>query len=224
MKKKVAVVLSGCGVNDGSEITEAVAVLVSLSRAGYAYDCYAPDRPQADVIDHVEGRPADERRNILTESARIARSKISALSGIKTDDYDAIVFPGGFGVAKNLTTFLKDGRDARLQDDVKAAVMPFVAAKKPVVAVCAGPLILGLAAREAGISGAEITMGRGGEKMSEALEIWGQRHIAKPVDQACVDREHRFISAPAYMYGEATPDQIFASIDAAIAALREILG
>ncbi|MFC4158046.1 isoprenoid biosynthesis glyoxalase ElbB [Chitinimonas lacunae] len=222
--KKIAVVLSGCGVNDGSEITEAVAMLVSLSRAGLAYDCFAPNRSQSDVIDHAKGEPAEEKRNILSESARIARGKITALDQLKADDYAAIAFPGGFGVAKNLTTFAKERENARLHDDVKAAVLPFAKAGKPIVAVCAGPLILGLVARELGIKGAEMTFGEGGDPLSKAVESWGQCPVTRPVEQACVDRQHRFVSAPAYMYGDARPDQIFASVDAAIAALRELLG
>lgn len=220
----VAVVLSGCGYLDGSEITEAVSTLISLSQQGFAYDCYAPDRAQRHVVDHASGEPVEESRSILVEAARIARGQVAALTELNADDYDAIVFPGGFGAAKNLCNFADVGLDAVLHDDVKAAVMPFVFAKKPVVAICAAPLILALAAKEAGYTQARITVGFGGNPLSDAIEAWGQFHLPLAVDQACLDADHRFISAPAYMYDDATPTEVFASVQAAIAALREVLG
>jgi len=105
---KVAVVLSGCGVFDGSEIQEAVSILIHLSRAGVSYDCFAPDK-KADVIDHLAGKPAGEQRNVLTESARIARGEIRPLAELKAGEYDAVFFPGGFGAAKNLCDFAGKG-------------------------------------------------------------------------------------------------------------------
>ncbi len=221
---RVAVVLSGCGYLDGSEITEAVATLVALSQHGMHYDCYAPDRPQRHVVDHLSGEGTEESRNILVEAARIARGNVRALDQLNPDEYDAIVFPGGFGAAKNLCTFAEEGVNARMHDDVKAAIMPFVLARKPVVAICAAPLLLGLAAREAGYSKAQITVGYGGNPLSDAIEAWGQFHMPLAVDQACLDRTHAFISTPAYMFDEASPAAIFASVQAAVAALREILG
>lgn len=116
MAARVAVVLSGCGVYDGSEIQEAVSVLVHLSRAGAAYECFAPDR-EAPVVDHLTGSDAGERRNVLRESARIARGKIRALAELRAEEFDAVVFPGGFGAAKNLCDFAtlrRVGRRARL--------------------------------------------------------------------------------------------------------------
>lgn len=220
----VAVVLSGCGFLDGAEITEAVSTLIALDQAGIGYDCYAPDRQQMHVVDHLKGEPATESRNILSESARIARGKIAPLIELKPDDYDAIVLPGGFGAAKNLTNFAEKGNDATMYEDVKAAVMPFVRARKPVVAICASPLVLGLAAREADFKHVEITLGAGGEPLAQAIEAWGQKHVAKPVEEACVDTVHHFISAPAYMYDDATPAQIFASVTSAVAALGKFLG
>lgn len=220
---KVAVVLSGCGFFDGTEITEAVSTLIALSQAGYSYDIYAPDRPQMHVVDHAKGEPSAESRNILSESARIARGKISPLSELRTADYAAIVFPGGFGAAKNLCNFAGAGEDAAMFPDVQNAIMPFVTSKKPVVAICAAPLLLALAAKQAQINGARITVGAGGEPLSRAIVAWGQQHVSLPVEQACVDEVHRFVSAPAYMYGDASPAQIFASVSAAIGALSALL-
>lgn len=226
MNQTVAVVLSGCGVYDGSEITEAVGVVIALSQAGLSYTFYAPDRAQMHVVDHAHGGESNETRNILNEAARIARGDIRPLAELDATQHCAIVFPGGFGAAKNLTTFIKDGKDAVLYDDVLAAVRPFVQQKKPIVALCAAPLVQGLIARDEGLSGVRITFGSyaEGQAMADALASWGQSHVETPVDQACADVEHRFVSAPAYMYGAATPAEVFASCQAAVSALKSLLG
>ncbi len=220
----VAVVLSGCGVNDGAEITEAVGVLIALTEAGLPYACFAPDRAQYHVVDHARGVPADESRNILVEAARIARGKIAPLAQLDAAGHAAVVFPGGFGAAKNLTTFIDDGDKASLPDDVARVARDFIAAGKPLVALCAAPLVLGLAARDAGIRGAKLTFGADdGNALVKALAAWGQTHVEQPIDVACVDAEHRFITAAAYMYGEADPAQVFSSCRAAVAALKDML-
>jgi enhancing lycopene biosynthesis protein 2 len=224
MTHRVALVLSGCGVYDGVEITEAVALMIALDQANIAYDCYAPDRMQMHVIDHSTGEVTGEMRHILVEAARIARGKIFALPTLNAAKYDAIVFPGGFGAAKNLTTFANDGEGAVLFEDVAKAVLPFIAANKPIVAVCASPLVQALAAREAGLKRIALTFGNNEHPaLVAAIEAWGQKHQVTPIDQACVDSQYPFISAPAYTYGEATAAEIFASCQAAITALSQFL-
>jgi len=224
-EQTVAVVLSGCGVMDGAEVTEAVGLIVSLSQAGFGMAFYAPDRFQANVIDHYRGVAAGESRNILSEAARIARGNIKPLSAIRPEAHCAIVFPGCFGAAKNLCNFAEAGGRANLYEDVQAALSPFVEERKPIVALCAAPLVLGLIARNCGISGSRITFGgyAEGKAMVDALGVWGQTHVEMPVDGACVDEGHRFVSVPAYMYGGATPAQVFAGCQAAVAALKQLL-
>lgn len=225
-EQTVAVVLSGCGAMDGAEITEAVGLIVSLSQAGFVMSFYAPDRFQANVIDHYRGVAAGENRNILIESARIARGNIRPLSAIRPETHSAIVFPGGFGAAKNLCNFAEAGVHATLFEDVQKALAPFVAEHKPVVALCAAPLVLGLIAKASGLHDCQITFGHYGEgkAMIDALSAWGQSHLEMPVDGACVDKVHRFVSVPAYMYSAATPAQVFAGCQAAVAALKQLLG
>lgn len=221
----VAVVLSGCGVYDGSEITEAVGLLIALSQAGLSYRCYAPVRDQYHVVDHFKGAPADGARNILAESARIARGAIQPLSAFKAAEHSALAFPGGFGAAKNLTTFIDQGDKAQLYADVNSAVTDALNRKLPLLALCAAPLVLGIAARDAGLTGVRLTFGDcEGPAMNAALATWGQIHVVTPLQEACVDRTHRMISAPAYMYGNASPADVFASIQAAVKALVDMLG
>lgn len=163
-------------------------------------------------------------RNILTESARIARGAIQPLSAFKAAEHCALAFPGGFGAAKNLTTFIDQGDKAQLYADVNSAVTDAMARKLPLLALCAAPLVLGIAARDAGLSGVRLTFGDcEGPAMNAALATWGQTHVVTPLEQACVDSKHRMISAPAYMYGDANPAGVFASIQAAVKALDEML-
>ncbi|MBY0431213.1 MAG: isoprenoid biosynthesis glyoxalase ElbB, partial [Rhodospirillales bacterium] len=120
-KPRVAVVLSGCGVHDGSEIHEAVLTLLALDRQGAEAQCFAPDVPQMHVVNHVTGQPTAESRNVLVESARIARGRITDLARFKAAEFDAIIFPGGFGAAKNLSTFAVDGPDCTVNAEVEKA-------------------------------------------------------------------------------------------------------
>lgn len=225
MKLPVAIVLSGCGVNDGTEITEAVGILVALSAANFPYVFYAPDRNQREVVDHVSGQVFHEQRNMLVESARIARGKIHPLAELDVAAYSAVIFPGGFGAAKNLTSFASEGVAAQLDIDVFQVTQAAIAARKPMVALCAAPLVLGLAAQAAGLRNAKMTFGSyaEGRDLIEALVAWGQQHIEMSVDGACVDKTHRFISVPAYMYGNATPVQVFSACQSAVAALQNLL-
>jgi enhancing lycopene biosynthesis protein 2 len=223
--KTVALVLSGCGVSDGSEITEAAGLMISLSQAGYALRFYAPDRAQSDVVDHTHGRPTGERRNVLTESARIARGKIEPLAALKLEDADAVVLPGGFGAAKNLCDFAAQGTAAQLAPDVRSALLPFLQAKKPLVALCAAPLVLALLAQEAGLRGARLTFGHmeEGADLIQALKAWGQTHVESMVSEPCIDAKRNLVSVPAYMYSAATPADVFAACQAAVAALDDML-
>ncbi|GGY22545.1 isoprenoid biosynthesis glyoxalase ElbB [Paludibacterium paludis] len=224
--KRIALILSGCGVYDGTEITEAAGLLIALSQSGHQVKCFAPDRPQSDVVDHATGDKDDTRRNILAESARIARGTIEPLEALREAAFDAVAFPGGFGAAKNLLPFASDGQAARLAPDVAAVARDFIAAGKPLLALCAAPLVLGAAARDAGILGARITFGHlaEGKDLADAIEAWGQVHVEKAVDEPCVDTVNRFVSVPAYMYGAATPAQVFSACQAGVTALDELLG
>ena len=221
---RVALVLAGCGAKDGAEITESVSLMVALAQAGFSTSVFAPDRPTAHTINHFTGKEEGTPRNILTEAARIARGKVSSLSHLKADDFDALVFAGGFGAAKNLCNFAFAGQDATLQNDVKTALIPFFKAHKPIAALCIGPVVVALGAREAGITGIHLTLGDGSAVDAvRAVELWGAVHVPTAVDAACVDKLHRIVTSPAYMYDHATPADIFASATALVKDLQEVL-
>ena len=192
--KKIAVILSGCGVYDGAEIHESVLTLFAIERAGASWQCFAPDMPQLHVVNHLTGEVAeDETRNVLIESARIARGNVKNVAELSAADFDAVILPGGFGAAKNLCDFAINGADCSINADVKAAVSSFADAKKPVGFVCIAPVMIPMI-----YDGAKATIGND-EETAKAVEAMGATHIACPVDEFVIDEEMKIVSTPAYM-------------------------
>lgn len=222
---RVAVVLSGCGVYDGSEIQEAVSVLLHLSEAGAEAPCFAPDIEQPHVVDHLKGAPAEgESRSVLTESARIARGNIQPLDQLKASDFDAVIFPGGFGAAKNLCSFAFDGADCTVNAEVERVIKEFHAAEKPIGMCCIAPV---LAAKVLGTGnggpGCEVTIGCDPDAAS-AIASMGSTHVEHPVHEAQIDHANRLVTAPAYMYGDAAIHEVHAGIGQMISKTLELAG
>lgn len=190
---RIAVVLSGCGVNDGAEIHEAVITLLALDRAGVEIVCAAPDIPQAHVINHVTGEPTGETRNVLVESARIARGKIKNLAQLGAGDIDAAIFVGGFGAAKNLTGWAFHGDAGDVTPEVARFIRDLRGAGKPMGFMCIAPVI---AAKV--IPGATLTIGNDRETAT-SIEKMGGKHQACAVSDIAIDRERKLVSTPAYM-------------------------
>lgn len=198
MGKSVAVVLAGCGVYDGSEIHEAVLTLLALDRAGASYQCFAPDIPQLHVINHATGNVAEgETRNVLVEAARIARGDIKDLAQANAADFDALLVPGGFGAAKNLSDFALKGSAMTVQPDFLRFAQAMHKAGKPIGLICISPT---MAAAIFG-AGVECTIGNDAE-FSAAIEAMGGRHIECTVTKAVVDERNKLVTTPAYMLGQ----------------------
>lgn len=215
-KPTFAVVLSGCGVYDGSEIHEAVLSLLAIDRHGGTYQCFAPDVAQRDVVNHLTGQPSGETRNALVEAARIARGKIKPLSAFDAAAFDVLVFPGGFGAAKTLSSFAVDGPECTVNAEVERAVKAMHTAGKPIAALCIAPAIM---ARVLG--DVELTIGSDAGTAS-ALEQMGASHRAAGHGEAVVDRRHKVVTTPCYML-EARISQIADGADAAIRAVMELI-
>jgi len=199
MKKKVGVILSGCGVYDGSEIHESVITMLALDRAGVEMLLCAPDIPQMHVVNHLTGDVAQgETRNVLVESARIARGSIRDIAGVRADEIDALILPGGFGAAKNLSDFAVQGSSCTVDSGVARLLREVFEQKKPIAAICIAPAVL---ARVLGPQGPELTIGSDFDT-SEALESMGATHISCPVRECVIDTEHRIITTPAYMLAQ----------------------
>ena len=215
-KPSFAVVLSGCGVYDGAEIHEAIMTLLAIDRNGGTCQCFAPDMPQRDVVDHLTGQATGESRNVLTESARIARGKIKPLSSFDPATFQALVFPGGYGAAKNLCSFAVDGTDCSVQPDVENAIKGMAALGKPIGALCISPTIIARV-----LDGVEITIGSDAGTAA-ALEQMGAHHRAAGHGQAVVDTAHKVVTSPCYML-DATISQIADGADAVVRALMDLI-
>jgi enhancing lycopene biosynthesis protein 2 len=192
---KVAVVLAGCGFYDGAEVNEAVLTLLSLEQQGAEYQCFAPDIEQMHVVNHLTGEVAEgESRNVLVEAARIARGNVLSLAGADAVDYDALLVPGGFGAAKNLSDFAVKGDAMTVQEDFLQFARAFHQAGKPVGLICIAPA---MAAAIFG-SGVQCTIGDDAETAA-AITAMGGEHITCPVDKTVVDSERKLVTTPAYM-------------------------
>ena len=192
-KKKFAVVLSGCGVYDGAEIHEATMTLLSILEEGAVYQCFAPDIPQHHVINHLTGEEMNESRNVLVESARIARGDIKPLSEFKASDYDALIFPGGFGAAKNLSTVAFDGANAKVNPEVENVIKQMLAVHKPIGALCIAPAVVARV-----IQGVEVTIGND-PGTAEAIEKMGSKHVVTTHGQVVHDHKYNVFTTPCYM-------------------------
>ncbi len=201
MSGKGGVILSGCGVFDGAEIHESVLTLLALDRAGAEILCMAPDT-EFEVVNHLTQEATGEKRNALVESARIARGEIKNIADVGAGDLDALIMPGGFGAAKNLSDFAAKGADAAVHPEVNRLIGEMAAAGKPIGAICIAPATLAKA-----LSGKspEVTIGNDAGTAS-AIESMGGRHKTCALDDICVDTGNRIVTTPAYMLGPGIKD------------------
>lgn len=195
--KKVAVILSGSGVFDGAEIHEAVLALHAIEKQGASWHCFAPNIDQLHVINHKTGEEMDETRNVLVEAARIARGNIEDVAKLNVDDFDALLLPGGFGAAKNLTDFAVKGAECSINTHVASACRAFANAGKPAGYLCIAPVIMPMI-YENGVKG---TIGND-SAVAAAFNSMGGTHTECTVDNIVYDEEHKVLSTPAYMLAE----------------------
>lgn len=226
--KKIAVILSGCGNRDGSELQETLGLLLAIDRRGWHYQCFAPEGmfevvPHVDVVDDEEdeGQLVDiEQRDIFVESARIARGNLLPLDQYRPADYDALALPGGMGAARNLSTFAFDGPKMEVIDLVTDAILETYRAKKPVVAMCIAPMVL---AKVLGRYEVRLTLGPDDNQASEVARSFGAQVQACGPTDVCVDTEHKVLTTPAYMAATRI-SEIFAGAENMVAELEGMLG
>jgi enhancing lycopene biosynthesis protein 2 len=197
MQKKVAVILSGCGVQDGAEIHESVLTLLRLDQRGVEVQCFAPDIAQHHVINHLTGEEMPESRNVLVESARIARGNIKDIREADVEEFDALIVPGGFGSAKNLSNFAIEGAGCTVQPEVLALAEAFAEAGKPVGLICISPA---LAAKIYG-PGVTCTIGNDADTAA-AMNKMGATHAECAVTEIVEDKARKLVSTPAYMLAQ----------------------
>lgn len=211
-----AVVLAGCGVFDGAEIHEAVMTLYAIEKTGGTYQIFAPNVMQHHVINHLTGEVSEEARNVLTEAARIARGKIRALTEYRAADFDALIFPGGFGVAKNLCTYAFDGTDCQVDRVAESAIRETHSAGKPIGALCISPVLI---ARVLG--NVAVTIGNDAATAAD-IKSMGAVHEIRRHGEVTVDRKNRIVTSPCYMLNSRLSD-IAADADAVIKAIGELI-
>jgi enhancing lycopene biosynthesis protein 2 len=215
MGKKIAVILSGCGNKDGAEIHESVMTLWAIHKHGADYQCFAPDIPQRHVLNFITDQEMAEDRNVLVESARIARGNIKDLAEYNAGDFDALVIPGGLGVAKNLSTFAFDGPHCMVNEEVERAVRDTAALNKPIGALCIAPAII---ARILG--DVEVTIGQDSGTESAVLQM-GASHTKTTHGEIVVDKEKKVVTTPCYML-DARVDQIGEGAENLVTAVLEM--
>lgn len=191
--KKIAIILAGSGVYDGSEIHETVMTMYAVMQQGAEYQLFAPDKKQHHVINHLTGDEMNEERNILVESARIARGDIKKLSELNMKDYDALMMPGGFGVAKNLSDFAFKGADGSADPTLEKIVKQTVELKKPIGAICISPAVIAQI-----LDNAEVTIGQDPDT-AKAIEAMGGRHKKTNHGEVVLDHKYKLATTPCYM-------------------------
>ncbi len=214
--KKFAIILAGCGVFDGAEIHEATLSMLSVMQQGGSYEIFAPDIPQYHVVNHITGEEMNENRNVLIESARIARGNIKNLKEFDAADFDALLLPGGFGVAKNLCDFAIKGADCEVNTDVAAAVEAMHAASKPIGALCIAPVVVSKV-----LGDVELTVGQD-KGTIENLEKMGSRHVSTSHGEVVHDTKNKVFTTPCYML-DANILQIFEGTTNIVKAILESL-
>ena len=192
--KKVAVILAGCGTMDGSEINETVTLLLALDQHNIEYQAFAPDENQYEVCNHVTGKRAEERRNMMVEAARIVRGNILPLNKFNADDFDALLFPGGSGAAKNIFTYAYDGINFKVNKEVEKAIKDIHAQGKPIGAMCIAPLMVAKV-----LGNVNVTMGSCECRQAKELAMIGCKHTETTHGGVAIDKENKVFSTPCFM-------------------------
>jgi enhancing lycopene biosynthesis protein 2 len=225
---RVGVIFSGSGVYDGTEIQEGVFTLLSLKKVGAEAICFAPDIDQHHVINHITGEEMKETRNVLVESARIARGAIQSLDKFNANELDALVLPGGFGAAKNLSKWAFSGPDGEINQQVKDAIITMVKSNKPIAGLCMGPTVIAKALEGTEV-GATLTVGTTEapspyeiDAISQGMEKTGATAVMKTIEEISVDEKNKIVTAPCYMM-EADILQVRNNVQKAIDALVKLV-
>jgi enhancing lycopene biosynthesis protein 2 len=215
--KKFAIILSGCGVYDGAEIHEATLTMLAIAQMGGSYEIFAPDIEQHHVVNHLTGEEMNEQRNVLVESARIARGNIKDLKNFEATGFDALIMPGGFGVAKNLCDFAFKGPDCVINPVVADAVKSMHGAGKPIGALCIAPVVIAKL-----IDNAEVTIGQD-EGTIQGIETMGGSHVKTTHGEVVHDKKNNVFTTPCYML-DANITQIYDGAYATVKAMIENMG
>ena len=199
--RKVAEILAGCGPKDGSEIQETLTLLLALDQHNIEYHCFAPNENQYHVINHVTGEVMDESRNVMVEAARIVRGDIAPIEMFKAEDFDALLFPGGFGAAKNLFTYAIDGADFTVNKYVEKAINDMHAQNKPIGAMCIAPIMIAKV-----LGNVNVTVGCDSYPQADDVRAFGCTHTETQNGGVAIDKENKIFTTPCYMLNATLKD------------------
>lgn len=191
--KKIAIILSGCGVYDGSEIHESTMVMLAIKKSGFDFELFAPNKEQYHVVNHLTGEVTNEKRNVLVESARIARGNVKDLKLLQAKDFDILILPGGFGAAKNLSTYAIDGEKMSVDNEVERVILDFYKSRKPIGAMCIAPVIIAKL-----IPDSLVTIGQD-SKTAKDIYTFGAKHKNSNKTEVVIDYENKIVTTPCYM-------------------------
>jgi enhancing lycopene biosynthesis protein 2 len=210
---------------DGSETREAVLTLLALDQHGAEFQCLAPNASQQQVVDHATGKPVEGVvRNLLSESSRISRSgKCLDLARAQAGHYDALVVPGGLGVARNLCTFAQDGAKGEVRPDVRAFVGAFFQAGKPVGAICIAPALVALVLAGTGRR-ATLTLGADPGVAAEVEKLGARHRAVASSREIVVDEDNHLVTTPAYMFDDARLSDVWTGIERCVAEVVRRVG
>ena len=215
--KNIAIILSGCGVYDGSEIYESVITFMALEKAGVAYQCFAPNIEQTDVINHVKQISMQQTRNVLIEAGRLARGNVKDLAEIDVTQFDGLILPGGFGAAKNLCDFAERGSNCIINEEVETTICAFKEAHKPAGFICIAPVI----AAKIYADNLKCTLGNDPD-MAKKIKAMGAEPIDCKVDNVVLDERHKVVTTPAFMLGK-TISEVAPGIEKLVNTLIKML-
>lgn len=215
--KKIAVILAGCGNRDGSETHETLSVLLAIDKRGMQYQCFAPEG-EFIVFNHIEGKPSGENRNLIIEASRLCRGNIMPLSQYKSEDFDALILPGGMGAAQNLSDYAFKGDKMSVNKEVERAILGTFSSGKPIGALCIAPMIL---AKILGDKNPTITLGGECQAAKDAVAL-GCKHKVCNATEVAIDENHKLFTTPAYMVATHIA-QIFEGSDNLVESLSNIL-
>ena len=221
LKKSVAVILSGCGVYDGTECMEASAQFFALHEHKFSFQCYAPNQDHFHILNHTNGEEMDQKRNVMIESARLCRGNIKPLEELKSGNYDALFMPGGFGAAKNLSSFGYKGMDMTVDPVVSNVVKDFHSNKKWIAACCISPIVLSCA-----LGKVNQTLGNTGDKWPyqgsmDVAKSFGTNLEMKNKDEVLVDADNKIVTAPAFMYDHDNYHELYLNVREMVMQVRK---
>lgn len=221
MSKKILVLLAGCGAKDGAEIQESVLALLAIDKAGAEFHCTSLNKPQKHVLNYIDDTEIAQERNMMLESARISRGRILDLAETSMKDFDALVIPGGFGVAKNLCSFAFEGTKASVEPEVKRIIQEAYNMKKPIGAICIAPALVALSLVEIN---PDITMTLGTkEEANKNLTEIGVKFKDCPTTSFTIDEENKIVCSPAYMHGGSSISELEEGISKCVTKVIELV-